>query len=152
MRGRHHGLRAATTEVTYRSGVGGDRLRYPAGVLAVAMSTVLLVAGCGGDDRPSLDGWVAEWEAVTAEAPQTDGTADLDRAACDRLLVAARDAEPDLLPTPDAALDGPVQGWLDLAETIGFECPPGPEAGELLSELEVFEAEAEAGITELEAG
>lgn len=97
-----------------------------------------------------MDAWEPQWNRVVAEAPPPEAAVDLDRAGCDRLLVAARAAEPELLPSPDEALDGPVQKWLDDAETIGFECRDHPDLEHGLTELDIIEAEIAAGLRALQ--
>ena len=91
------------------------------------------------------------WTALAAEAPPVQsGEADVTPEDCDQLLVAAREARPELVPTPDEALDGPVDEWLDQAEEIGFECDNHPDLEAGIEELGVLAAEIDAGIAALE--
>lgn len=120
--------------------------------LALPVALAILVA-CSGTDRPTLSAWEPTWTAAEAATPEAGRTAaDLTPDDCDRLLLGAREARPDLLPSPDEALDSPVTMWVDQAEEIGFDCSNHPDLDTGLEELRVLAAEINGGIAALESG
>ena len=117
----------------------------------IAIIGALVVAACSsGDDRPELTAWETEWSAASAVTPEPIQTeADLTESMCDTLLTTARGARPALLPTPDAALDGPVDAWVVLAESIGFDCHRHPNLSGAVLDLRAIVAEVDAGVRAL---
>jgi hypothetical protein len=113
----------------------------------VALSVVALIAGCGGDDRPSDADWAIEWEREQALVPSAAELADGGRPLCDELVGEYRESMTRLTPTPSETLDDAVEAWVDHAESIVFECPAEPAAIEQrLGELDVLAAEIDAGL------
>lgn len=111
------------------------------------MAVVLLVAACGGDDRPSDAEWRVEWERQRDLVPDADeflaGGADL----CGDLVGRFREDLPALQPTPTEALDGAVDDWTADAESIAFDCPD--DRDELTERLEILDeiaVEVDAGL------
>jgi len=109
----------------------------------------LLLASCGGSERPSVDEWKPTWTAIVAGLPQpetlTGDGGEADRAVCTDTLSMLRSSKADLAPTPDLAIDDVVDEWFQIAEDAFFECPPrGVEIdsfSEAYGELDRLEAE-----------
>lgn len=120
-------------------------------IRSLALAAVLVgagvLAGCGGDDRPSDAAWSVIWDGerglVPTEAELTAGGREL----CDELVGLYRERFDDLVPTPSEGLDDAVDAWTEQAEQIAFECPTDPEI--LAAEYEALrrlEAEIDAGL------
>ena len=116
---------------------------------AVAVASVVL-AGCGGEERPSDAAWSAIWDGERGLVPTEAELVVGGRELCDELVGLYRERFDDLTPTPSEGLDDAVEAWTEQAEQIAFECPTDPEI--LAAEYEALrrlEAEIDAG---LEAG
>lgn len=133
---------------------GSDRRATPRWDTVLLLLLVLVVGvGCSTPQRrPSVEEWNRHWEAVQAAIPSLEEVSDPPSGAlCTRGLVTVREARGDLLPTPDPAVDGPVEEWIQVAESVFFQCPPHTppvdsfEAG--YEEMQRFVAEVEAGLT-----
>jgi hypothetical protein len=101
--------------------------------------------------RPSIESWEVAWNEVQAAVPESVVVAaEGSREACNRLLVATREFRGRLLPSPEAALDGSIRQWLELAGGIGFSCPAAQHRldthRESLRELAILTAEVDAGL------
>lgn len=115
---------------------------------AATLAGVLVLAGCGGDDRPSDADWSVEWERERALAPTEDDLVAGGQARCDELVGEFREVLPRLSPTPTEALDDAVSAWVAHAESLVFDCPDDPaEVARRLDELAVLEAEIDAGLS-----
>ncbi len=127
--------------------------RYARMVRGRALLAVLVVAvvavGCSSADRPSVEEWRPTWDRIVGDFPTIEELGDPpDRTLCQEALVDLRTSAGDLQPTPDRALDDPVRSWVELAEEIVFDCPPGSSAVPSLEyaygELTLIETEVEA--------
>ncbi len=84
--------------------------------------SALFLTACGANP-PTFAEWETRWnEALTALPDYTGDPISED--ACTAALVTLRELAPELESTPDDALDGVVNQWLDIAEEAMFECPP----------------------------
>lgn len=135
--------------------VGGRR--RPARGWAAFVRTaavVLLIVACGGG-RPATAEWRSEWGRLLAAVPERAAFADgPDAGLCSEALVRVREAEADVLPTPDEALDAPVRSWLRTARETFFECPPRSGVvgfDNAYDELDALEAEVMAGLASLDS-
>jgi hypothetical protein len=120
-------------------------------VLLVAIVAVLAV-GCSSAERPSVTEWQPTWDRIVGSFPTIDELGDPpDTTICNETLVALRTTSGDLQPTPDRALDDPVRSWVELAEEIVFDCPPGSSAIPSLEyaydELTLLEAEVDGALS-----
>lgn len=116
-------------------------------VASAAVLAVTLLAGCGGDDRPSDAAWSAIWDGERGLVPTEAELVAGGRELCDELVGLYRERFDDLTPTPSDGLDDAVEAWTDQAEQIAFECPDDPEV--LAAEYEALrrlEAEIDAGL------
>ncbi len=101
----------------------------------------------GGDDRPSDADWDTQWTSARAAVPTADELLDGGQPLCDQLVGEFRQVFADLTPTPTEALDGSVIDWIDLAESIAFDCTSDrAELDRRYDELYVLEAEIDAGL------
>ncbi len=106
-----------------------------------------MVAGCGGDDRPSDAVWRAAWEERRAQVPDADEILRGGSELCDELVGRFRSDLSELLPTPDQALDAAVDDWIAHAETIVFDCSKDPdELADQFDTLDLLAAEVDAGL------
>lgn len=106
-------------------------------------------AACGdSDDRPSDAAWESTWTRVSALVPTEQELIDGGRDLCDSVLADLHEQTPDLLPAPDAVLEGPVQEWIEHAEAIAFECPVSDTEfrENRYHELTILAAEISAGL------
>lgn len=111
------------------------------------MVLALCIAACGGDDRPTDAEWRTTWEERRSLMPDADVIVARGAEVCDELVGVLRVELADLRPTPTAALDGPVDEWISLAQTVAFECPDDPvEAAEQLRTLDLIATEIDAGL------
>jgi hypothetical protein len=118
--------------------------------LVAAVVGAVLAGGCS-PARPASAEWAPAWQAAQDGIPPietlTEGDAEM---ACERTLASIRALRGGIVPTHDPTLDGLVRGWLQVAETTFFECPPrsGVVVGfeEAYAELERYRLEMEAGI------
>lgn len=110
--------------------------------IAVAVA-LLAVAACSDDEsRPGVAGWEPAWEATAAatfEVPPDGAEADGLDDECNALLTAAREARPELLPSPADSVDELVDEWLTVAESVGFECTEHEDLEGALAELAQLE-------------
>lgn len=146
-RGRHPFWSGARFDVG--ENVPMVRFGEPRWWLGACVGSGLLIAvasGCGESDRPSPAAWRSQWEPVAREVPAPSQADDLDPARCERLLVAARQARPELEPAPTKALDAPTVRWLDLAEEVGFECEDTVDLHEVLVELDELADRIDEGL------
>lgn len=109
----------------------------------------VVLAACGGVDRPTLDTWLSRWDAIrTTVATATASPGTPPEATCEQVLGELREAAVTLKPTPDPVLDDTITLWLESAESTFFECqqPSGDldPFGDGLAELERLEAEIAA--------
>ena len=121
------------------------RLRFVIPLLLVA------IAGCSDSGRPSVEAWLPEWRATVAAVNEaTSAGVTPAREVCQEVLVVLREANTSLANTPSAALDAPVDGWLNTAESAFFECEEATvdndPFGDALRSLDEFEAEVEAAL------
>jgi|GEM_PF-2232226 len=122
-----------------------------AAFVLVILVVLIAVASCAETGRPGLDSWAADWEDLTRTLPTVDqlGTPP-DRDLCAHALGEIREAQADLLPTPDISLDPVVQEWFTVAEDALFECPPSssqfPDLGYAYQVLTRLEAEVDAAL------
>ena len=117
--------------------------------LTLGVTLVILVAGCGGDDRPSVAEWRPIWVDVIADVPSAEDLGDPpDRGVCSEALGLLRSRSEELSPTPDQAIDGVVTEWIRVAEDLLFECPPSsdriPDLAFAYSEMFRLQAEVDA--------
>jgi hypothetical protein len=113
--------------------------------LAVLIALVLGLAACGGA-RPTASAWSITWENTLNLVPeQSDLGEDPPKEQCETILASLREAQEDVIPTPDDLLDLTVNEWLLVAEGAFFECPP-PEGGfdGAYRKLSQLEAEVDA--------
>jgi hypothetical protein len=87
---------------------------------------ILAVVGAScSTSRPSVEQWQPTWDKAVAGLPEQSIVGENPpRALCDTTLVFLREIRPDLMPTPDLAVDDTVRDWIDIAEDAFFECPP----------------------------
>lgn len=91
----------------------------------IPATALVLLAACGGADRPSVAEWQPVWDGAIAAIPTAEELGEPpDRAICSGTLGFLRSTEGDLLPTPDDAIDEPVREWFEVAKNAFFECPP----------------------------
>ncbi len=118
--------------------------------LLLVAAVVALVAAACGDSRPSAAEWRAGWDSVSQAIPTRAAfVGGPDEELCADALVIVRDANDDVLPTPDDVLDGAVEAWLEQAREIFQECPPrGAVEGfdDAYDRLDALRAEVEAGL------
>lgn len=114
--------------------------------IAVPVGLAILLAACGGSDRPALSEWQSQWESLVAAIPAESELGDPpDKDRCAETLGIIREAAPGLRVPPDMAADDAVSAWLTTSESAFFGCPPG--SGEITSfsvayeELERLERE-----------
>ena len=106
----------------------------------------LVLAACGGEDRPAVADWQPAWEAMVARMPTAQELGEPpDRSVCSDALGDMRSTRASLFPTPDAAMEPVVREWVRIAEDALFECPPSsdavPDLDAAYNELERLEAE-----------
>ncbi len=118
-------------------------------LLPLLAAVTLVAAGCG-NGRPAVADWQGEWQRVVQAIPTRSAfVAGPDEDLCADALVIVRGANDDLLPTPDQALDGAVEGWLAQARETFLECPPrGAAEGfdAAYDRLDALRAEVDAGL------
>ncbi len=120
--------------------------------LAVTSLVIVMLAGCGRNDRPTTTSWRGVWESRQALVPSADVIVDGGQDLCGERLGLFRTEMPALLPTPAAGLDSAVEEWVAHAETIVFECPTDPvDLTSRFETLEVLAAAVDAGLV-AEAG
>jgi len=115
-------------------------------VIACIVAFGLVAAACGNDERPSVNEWRAQWQGAMDGLPTSAALGQPpERTLCRTTLGHIRELQGDLLPTPDAAIDGTVSEWLRVAEDAFFECPPSsaelPSMAAAYGELDRLAAE-----------
>ncbi|MDH3517829.1 MAG: hypothetical protein OEM66_02770 [Acidimicrobiia bacterium] len=115
---------------------------------ATLLALVLGVAACADLTRPSIGDWSAQWVSAVAGIPSRSELGDPpSRQLCDDAVGFLRSAEEELIPTPDAAIDGVVEEWLAVSKDAFFECPPTspavPDFASAYAELARLQAEVE---------
>ena len=118
-------------------------------ILTLGVALAILVAGCGGADRPTVAEWRPLWVDVFIDVPTAEDLGDPpDRRVCSAALGVLRSRSESLFPTPDQAIDGVVTEWVRVAEDLLFECPPSsdriPDLAYAYSEMFRLQAEVEA--------
>lgn len=116
--------------------------------LLILLTVSLSLAGCSENDRPSLSEWEQIWSQTTDELPTLRELGDPpSRDSCGHALGVLRTSRPNLVPTPDPALDAVVTEWVTVAEDAMFECPPSshkiPDLASAYDELARLEAEVD---------
>ena len=103
---------------------------------------VLLLAACGGEDRPGAQAWRAEWEAARALVPAAEAFEEDDAAErCGEFLGAVRTSRQELLPGPNETVDEAFTDWVEQAEALGLDCRDDTQdVDERLAELEEIAA------------
>jgi len=117
--------------------------------VAAPLALILILSSCSGGDRPAAPDWQPLWAGVTDALPSLTSLGDPpDRDICGPALGVLRASRPDVLPTPDLALDGVVTEWFTIAEDALFECPPSsheiPDLASAYEELARLQAEVDA--------
>lgn len=120
-------------------------------MLVLVLSLALIVACSPADRRPSAAEWVPRWEAVQALVPPLEEIPDPpDRERCHEVFVLVREEGRELLPSPDPAVDGPVREWVEVADSVFFQCPPHTPPIDSFAvgyeELRRLAAEVDAGL------
>lgn len=117
-------------------------------LLAVVVLGLLLVS-CGGGTRPTASAWVIAWDNTVALVPDEASLgADPPKEQCETILASLREAQEDVIPTPDDHLDVTVNEWLMEAEGAFFECPPSEGGFEAAYKtLAQLESEVDAFLT-----
>ncbi len=130
-----------------------DRTRIATGTQLRALATVgliglgALLTACSEENRPSDAEWRVVWEERRAEFPDAAAILEEGGELCDELVGRLRGDLPELVPTPDEALDAAVEDWIAHAETIAFECPDDPsELADRFETLDLLSAEVDAGL------
>jgi hypothetical protein len=101
------------------------KIHIPAVFGAVLVALVLTAAACSDSTRPSVAEWEPHWITTVEAMPSLERLGDPpDRDMCSHTLGLLRSKAPELIPTPDPALDATVKKWLSVAEEAMFECPP----------------------------
>lgn len=116
-----------------------------ASLLALVM---LLTVGCTGTDRPSTSDWELTWSTAAESLPRLEELGDSSAGdRCGHALGQLRAIQPELIPTPDPALDAVVNEWMRVAEDAMFECRPSstgvPGLGAAYDELTRLKAEVD---------
>jgi hypothetical protein len=122
--------------------------------MSIAVAVAIGSGGCERPERPGVEAWEAAWQHTAALLPDATAFRDGDpRVRCDETLAALRSARKGILPTPDAALDGAVRQWFDLAESAVYDCDPTEGAAgtfeERLSETKILRDEVRAALADL---
>ena len=115
----------------------------------VIATLVLLAAGCGGGSRPTMLTWQPDWETAVSHSLPVDGSS-VAQADCAEILAAASAARAQLDPTPDRALDNPINQWIVLAESVGADCLDHPDIVGATSTLHDLEASIDETIQSLQ--
>ena len=115
-------------------------------VLVVAV----VVAACG-PVRPTVAEWENDWDAIVALIPDESSLGTDPEALCEATLVSLRDQKETLFPAPDDLIAGSVRQWLEVAEGMFFECPPSDGFSDSYDQLEILEAEIEAGVNSIDS-
>ncbi len=107
-------------------------------VVILLAAAVLILVAQSGPGRPIASDWASTWDRAVTAMPTSEDLGDPpDRNLCSHALGELRSIRPDLIPTPDPALDAAVDEWMRVAEDALFECPPA--SGELPSLASAFD-------------
>jgi hypothetical protein len=117
-------------------------------VFVLFMVLPIALGACGNRERPSVSDWRPTWDAIVDRLPSSSELGSPpDQEVCSRALGELRSLSPDLIPTPDLAVEQAVQEWVRVAEEMMFECPPSsdriPDLESGYAELDRFEAEVD---------
>ncbi|HSF84835.1 MAG TPA: hypothetical protein VLG28_04125 [Acidimicrobiia bacterium] len=81
---------------------------------------------------------MTDWDALVTGIPAEEELGPTPNSEmCSQTLSFLRARTPDLLPSPDLAVDDPVQTWIQVAEDAFFGCPP--RSGETKSFSEAYQ-------------
>lgn len=126
-----------------------DRSRVAVGVVVLGL---VGATGCS-QARPTLEEWVPVWEHAVANLPTEEALSAGDtQGICEEALADMRIHQGALHPTPDEAIDETVTLWVEIAESIFFECPPDDGFSAGFAELRRLEAEVEVVLAMDQAG
>ena len=120
-----------------------DNGKHPLRLALLVLVATTLFAGCGSE-RPSAEAWQQTWQRMALAVPSEEALGDSPSPDdCGDVVAFLRSNREDLFPTPDRAIDDPVNLWIQTAEDAFFECPPNnpeirgfPEAFRQLARLE----------------
>ncbi|MDH3306323.1 MAG: hypothetical protein OEO77_02195 [Acidimicrobiia bacterium] len=104
----------------------------------------VLIGACSIGARPDFGAWEPEWAALTAGLPTEAELASGGEDVCSAALVTLREQRTVIVPTPEEALDPPVEAWFSLAEDTFFDCPPNVGFEAAYAEMAAFEDEVAA--------
>jgi hypothetical protein len=91
--------------------------------IGALVAAAVVLAGCGGDDRPSAATWRATWEQAQQIVPASDALdGPVAEAACQDALGELRTIREDLIPGPDQVVGEAATAWIDHAEQMFFDC------------------------------
>lgn len=112
--------------------------------LAVAAILLALVLSACSENPPTVDEWLPQWNHAVDSVHSVDPAGSgLTQEECGRLLADLRIHQADLHPTPDEAIEETVRLWVEVAESVFFDCPPAGGFSSGFAELERLEAEVE---------
>lgn len=99
-------------------------LPRPHRTLLLLMS-LLMLAACGSEARPSAPIWEVDWNEMIALIPEQDSLGSPpDQDTCQTTLAAVREHSAGLLPSPSVTIDDLANEWVTVAEMAFFGCPP----------------------------
>lgn len=106
------------------------------------------LGACGGDDRPTVADWQAEWLIDRSLVPTEDQVVSGGKELCDELVGEFRDEFGGLTPSPVESLDATVEDWVQLTESLVFDCPHDDESdlAHRYAEIQILNDEIVAGI------
>lgn len=111
--------------------------RYARFARAAAIATLLILPSCS-DSRPAADQWLEDWQTVVTGIPTREELGPTPESdMCSEVLSFLRTSTPGLLPSPDLAVDDPVETWVEVAEDAFFGCPP--RSGDVTSFAEAYD-------------
>ncbi len=113
------------------------------------LALVILVAACGSA-RPTVSEWENDWNAIVALIPDESSLSGDPGEICESTLVLLRENTETLFPAPDDLIADSARQWLEVAEGMFFECPPADGFSDSYDQLDVLEAEIDAGMNEVD--